>query len=452
LTVAAGELIVAAMQPFAAFMAKPGNREATANFGWLAIEKAARLLCSVVVGFWVARHLGPGDFGRLNYALALVGFGLVFAEGGIDAVARRELVQAPQRAGALLAAIWRMRLTAGIVCYGVALAWAVWGTPAPGDGLLLAATGLMLFQPALAVADLWLQANLRSRTAVLAQLIALGLGAVGRIALIEWQAPLWAFGAVGALEGALAAGLLTRGARRAGLRVAAGSDTRALIGRLARETWPMLLSGVAISIYMRIDIVMLRNLVGAGAAGQYAAATRLSEIGYFIPVALSTSLLPALLRSRAAGAADYAESMQRYCDLSAALGYGLAIPLALGAPWLVRLAYGEAFAPAAAVLTVHAWAAVFVFIGVARGQFLVNEGLTRFNLVATATGALANVALNLLLIPRLGGTGAAIATVVSYAAAAWLASFAHPAVRATAWRQTRALLLPFRVGRYLRRS
>jgi O-antigen/teichoic acid export membrane protein len=234
--------------------------------------------------------------------------------------------------------------------------------------------------------------------------------------------------------------------------VAAGRDTLALIGRLARETWPLLLSGVAVSVYMRIDIVMLRNLVGAGAAGQYAAATRLSEIGYFLPVALSASLLPSLLRARAAGAPAYADSMQRYFDLSAALGYGLAIPLALGAPWLVRLAYGEAFAPAAAVLTVHAWAAVFVFIGVARGQFLVNEGLTRFNLVATATGALANVALNLLLIPRLGGTGAAIATVVSYAAAAWLASFAHPAVRATAWRQTRALLLPFRVGRYLRRS
>jgi PST family polysaccharide transporter len=100
---------------------------------------------------------------------------------------------------------------------------------------------------------------------------------------------------------------------------------------------------------------------------------------------------------------------------------------------------------------VHIWSSVFVFLGVARGQWLVNEGQQKFYLVATLLGAGANIALNLAFIPRWGGLGAAYATVISYGLAAWLASYFHPRVRATAAMQTRALLIPLLGWRYLRR-
>ena len=138
-------------------------------------------------------------------------------------------------------------------------------------------------------------------------------------------------------------------------------------------------------------------------------------------------------------------------DVSAAAAYGLSIVIAPAAPWIVRLAYGDAFAAAGPILAVHIWSSIFVFLGVARGQWLVNEGLQRFYLVATLGGAVLNILLNYLLIPRWGGLGAAVATVISYGLAAWLTSYFHPAVRATAAMQTRALLLPFTGWRYLRR-
>jgi len=184
--------------------------------------------------------------------------------------------------------------------------------------------------------------------------------------------------------------------------------------------------------------------------GVYAAAVKLSEIWYFLPTALATSLLPALLRSRAQDAAAYAARQQQYYDVSAAAAYVLSIPIALAAPWIVRLAYGGAFAAAGPILAVHIWASIFVFLGVARGQWLVNEGLQKFYLAATLAGAVVNVLLNLVLIPRWGGLGAAWATVASYALAAWLASYLHAAVRPTAAMQTRALLIPFRGWSYLR--
>jgi O-antigen/teichoic acid export membrane protein len=161
-------------------------------------------------------------------------------------------------------------------------------------------------------------------------------------------------------------------------------------------------------------------------------------------------LLPALLRARAAGAEAYQRRLQHYYDISAGAAYLLSVPIALGAPWLVRMAYGDAYAAAGPILAVHIWSSVFVFLGVARGQWLVNEKLTGFYLITTLAGAAANVSLNLLAIPRWSGLGAAYATLVSYALAAWLGSFFHPAVRATAVMQTRALLIPVVGWRYLR--
>ena len=118
-------------------------------------------------------------------------------------------------------------------------------------------------------------------------------------------------------------------------------------------------------------------------------------------------------------------------------------------PWLIALAYGPEFAAAGPVLALHVWSGVFVFLGVARGQFLVNERLTRFYLGATLAGAALNIALNLWLIPVHGAWGAALATVVSQAVAAWASSFCSPAVRANGVMQTRALLLPFLWPRYV---
>ena len=226
---------------------------------------------------------------------------------------------------------------------------------------------------------------------------------------------------------------------------------QALLGELMRGAMPLLLSGLAIMLYMRIDVVMLRSLAGTSATGVYAAAVRISELWYFVPVALASSLLPEILRSRADGAAAYGRRLQQFYDLNAAVALVAAAVTALIAGPLVAWAYGPAFAAAAPVLRWHAWAAVFVFVGVVRGQFLVNENLGWFYFAATGTGGVLNVLLNFWLIPRSGPLGAAQATLISYAVASWLSSWFHPQVRATAVMQSRALLIPFRVWYYLRR-
>lgn len=424
-----------------------GARAATRNLSWLIAERLGRLGCNVVVGFVVARHLGPAQFGTLSYAFALVAIGAAVAEGGVANIVRRELVAEPGRTGAVLAAAWKLRLLAGAACYAVVGWWSAWSDPAE-RGLLLIG-GLLLFQPALAVSDLWLQARLESRLATLAQFAALAVGAAVRLALVGADAPLWTFAAAAVGEAAIAVALLNRFARGHGRPAHAAIDREA-ITRLWGESWPLLLSGLTVILYIRLDLVMVRQIAGEPAAGAYAAAVRLSELGFFLPGAIVTSLLPAVLQARAAGAAPYRVAMQRLMDVNAGLAYALAVPMVLLAPWVVRLAYGAQFAAAGPVLAVHGWTLVWAALGVVRGQFCVNEGLTRLHLASTAAGAVLNVGLNLVLIPRYGAVGAAWATLATQATAAWVSSFCFARTRECAGMQTRALLIPVRWFHYVR--
>jgi len=423
------------------FFARHGVRAAARNLGWLVGEKLIRLVLNVGVGFWVARYLGPEGFGNLNFSVAVAGVAALAAELGLDGIVRRRLIQGGTDASQVLTAACVLRLTAGGVTWGLLMLWAMTGGVAPDERSLLVILSFLAFQPAMMIGDLWFQARLEARYSVWAQSIALLIAAVFRVLLVAMQAPLQAFAWVVLGEMLTAGVLLGWWAGRSGGRIRFALFDSGLAKEFLKESWPLLLSGLAVTLYLKVDILMLRGLAGVTQVGIYSAAVRLSEVWYFIPVAVSASLLPALMRARAQGARVYGDRLQRSYDLNAGLAYLVSIPLALASPWVVSAAYGAEFMDAGPVLAVHIWSSIFVFLGVARGQFLSNEGHVRFYLLATVAGLVVNVVLNLTLIPRYDGLGAAWATLVAQAVAAWLSSFCFAPVRKSAWMQTKALFV-----------
>lgn len=409
------------------------------NFLWLVADKILRVGLTALVGFWMARHLGPASFGALSYAAATVAFLVPVADLGIEMLVRRDLTQAPERAGELAATVMILRLTSGGVAMAVLWLSLPQGWIPASEIQLIMVLSFTLFAPGLNVTELWLQSRLEARQAMPAQWLALAVGTAGRVVAIIQDAPLVAFVVVMTVETLLAAIFVTLVGRRRSLRFAAFDRTTAIA--LLRETWPLTLLGVMTVIYMRIDVMMLRQWRGEAEAGVYAAATRLVELTYMIPSALALSVMPALLRAKEEGWEPYMRRLGQYMDASAAAAYFIIIPVSVLAPLLIQFLYGAEYAGAAKVLRIQIWGALFVFLGIARGQFLINAGLTRFYLAAATSGAVVNVALNLVLIPRWGATGAAIAMVTSYAMAAWLSSYFSAAVWPVARAQTGALFI-----------
>lgn len=434
-------------------LSRPGASAAAGNFGWLVMEKGIRLALGVCVGFWMARYLGPARLGTLSYCTAIITLMGIIPSLGLDEVIKRDLLQRPDNAAEVLTSSAIMRLAVGVAMYALlaVVGWFRWGLTQDEAKLIVIMGGLLL-QPALIVPDLWLQARLLARWSVTAQVVALFFGASLRIIIILTDGTIFQFAGVTVFEMVLMCGSIGLAARHKGLDLRVQTATLKKIFSLMAEAWPLLFASLAIVIYMRVDEIMLRHMAGPSAVGVYAAAARLSELWYFLPTALASSLLPAMLRARAQSDETYTARLQQQYDLGAGIAYALSIPVALAAPMIVKFTYGDSYAAAGPILSVHIWSSVFVFLGVVRGQWLVNERLTGFYLVATIAGAVVNVTLNLLFIPRWAGLGAAYATVFAYAFAAWLSSYFYPAVRRTAGMQTRSLLLPLTGWRYLKRS
>lgn len=410
------------------------------NIKWLFVEKGVRIFVGLVVGAWVARYLGPAQFGALAYVVAFIAFFQAFAQLGLDSLVVRDVSQRPQEAGAILGTALWLRLGAGLL--GAPLAVAVMAWLRPGDTSALAMTAILaaglVFQAADTV-DLWFQSQLQSRRTVLARTIGFVATSALRVACILFGAGIEAFAWLLLVETASTAlALIAMVRRHPAPQRWAWDAPRAR--PLLTEAAPLLLAALAVLIYMRIDQIMLREMLGETEVGIYSAALPLSTVWYVVPMTVCSSFAPGLARMRERSQAEYMAALGRLFRLMWLFSLGAALLTAALSPWLVQLLYGAAYAAAAPVLAVHVLALVPVSLGVAQSLWIVNEKRPAFALYRTLAGCAVNLLLNVALIPRLGPLGAAISTVCCQATAAVLSNLvlSRPLLRL----QIRSLLQP----------
>jgi O-antigen/teichoic acid export membrane protein len=209
-------------------------------------------------------------------------------------------------------------------------------------------------------------------------------------------------------------------------------------------SWPLILSGAFSAVNLKIDQLMLGNMAGTAAVGTYAAAARLSEVWYFVPTAVAASVFPSLLIAKRESTSAYEHQQQVLYDLMIWLSLPIAIGMTVLSGPIVAVLYGPSYADSSAILAIHIWAGPFVFMAAILSKWLIAENLLKFSFIRHGIGAIINVGLNLLLIPPLGGIGAAVATLVSYAAASYVACFAYRPTWPAARRMSTALIAPLR--------
>jgi O-antigen/teichoic acid export membrane protein len=423
----------------------------SANTGWMMLERIVRLGVALVVGIYVVRHLGPERFGLLSYAISFAGLFAALATLGLEGVLVRELVRDAPAQHALLGTALLLRQAGAAAAFAVVIGAALLVSgPGAAAGLpLIALVAAGNFFQAFTVIECHFQARVEARVLVRAQLFQTLASAALRVALIARDAPLEWFAFAVLADSVLLAAALVAVYVRGGGRLAAWRVERGRVGRLFADSWPLMLSSLVIAFYMKIDQVMLEHLLGEAAVGHYAAAVQLVEAWYFVPMVIANSLFPAIIRARESGDAPrYHTRLQQLYALMVWLALALAVPTSLLAGWIIGVLYGAAYAPAAPVLALYIWASVFVFFGVARSKWVVIENQQRYAIVYLLAGALVNVAGNLVLIPRFGITGAAVATLVALACS----MLAVPALLNAPQRQqvamfVRALALPLALAR-----
>jgi O-antigen/teichoic acid export membrane protein len=414
---------------------------AISNAGWLFGDQILRMVVGLLVGVWVARYLGPKQFGLLNYAMAFVALFGAIASLGLNGIVVRDLVREPVSPNATLGTAFLLQIIGGLLAFSLAVF--VIGFARPDDDLaklMVAVLGFVMVFKSTEVVKYWFESQVQSKYSVWVENGAFLLFAVVKVTLILCDASIMAFAwAVLAEGGVVAAGLLGIYAWRGGhLSAWCTRCNRAMT--LLKDSWPLILSGLAIMIYMRIDQIMLGQMLGDQAVGVYSAAVRVSEVWYFVPIAIANSVFPSIIKAKGQGEMLYRQQVQRLFNFMSLLALMVALPMSFLSAWTIHLLFGDGFVGAGDVLAIHIWAGWFVFLGVASGKWFLVENLQRITFYRTLAGAVLNIVLNVALIPRLGISGAAWATVISQAFASVLFNALGQATRPVFYMQARAML------------
>jgi O-antigen/teichoic acid export membrane protein len=418
---------------------------------WLASEKIFSMVLVLITTLILARHMGPELFGQLNYLIAIVMLLTPFSAMGLNAIVTRELVLCPQDNDKILGSALGVRLFFAMVASVIVFLLSPYFIVSElrfAFSLLLIANIFTAFL----VFDYWLQAHVANKYAVKARLSVLTLLTCVRLVAVYYDASLTFFVVLTATEIALTAlaFLLVYSLKGGGLVKLLFCYVTAK--SLLTQSWWLMLSGIAAIVYLKIDQVMLGQMSSDEQVGIYAVAARLSEVWYFFPIALVSSFFPKLLQAKQISAINYQQNLQKLCDCLFVIALIIALLVIMFGEPIVVLLFGEAYQAAAVVLAIHIWAGIFIFMRALLSKWLIAENLLRFSLVTQLAGALLNVLANYLLIPEYAAVGAAVATVVSYAVASYIALFLHRKTWPMARIMSLSFLLPLRViakGKFL---
>jgi PST family polysaccharide transporter len=422
----------------------PNLRKILGNMSWLLAERILRMAIGFFVLAWTARYLGAAQFGLLNYAIAFYFIFSMIAPLGLNQIVLRDLVSEPSSKNEIIGTSFFLSLGSGIVNF--LLATGIIFLLQPNEKMtciLVVIVSVGLIVQAFYAPGAWFESQLQSKYSVWASNAAVIIMALVRVVLIQIKAPLIAFAWAFLAEMVLIAIGYWVIYQVRGYKIQAWRMKWSRAKSMLKVSWPLIFSTLAIVLYLRIDQIMLGQLADEKAVGIYSVAVRLSELWGFIATAIVRSVAPSIIEAKKISENLYYEKIQKVCNLLVLVVYCLAIPMTFLSTPLIVLLFGQEYAPAGVVLSIHIWSSLFVFLGYAKEVWIATEELTVFTLVASTTGAVTNIILNFWLIPKYQAIGASIATVISYGIADYVMCLLYPKTRKFAWVMTKAAGLGF---------
>ncbi len=419
-----------------------GARQIATSSMLLLAENLIRLIAVAVISFWIARQLGPGQFGILNFASAFAAILLAVSTLGMDTPVILRLTQS-REPFAVMGAVLALRIGVSVIVFIAACLIAL--LMKHDDSVALSATvivslGILLNSPS--VFDYWFKANTMAAPPALARicgtLLSAGVKILCLLSGLGVEALAWTI----TLEAALTSIGLTLVYQRATRKqryVSLLTVDWLLLKEIAIDSWPYMMSVGAIILYMKVDIVMLGYMSTNTETGIYSLAQKLSEVLYIVPVVLVDSAYPLVAKRFLGSKSNDSNQGQMLFDLAVAGSLiSCVFALLLSGP-IINIVFGKAYLPSVHIFYLHAWSCVAIAMNSARMRWLATTGLQRFAPIVTGVGVVINVAMNIALIPTMGAQGAAIATVVSYFISGYLSSFLIPSLRLIGLMQSKAL-------------
>lgn len=387
--------------------------------------RSAVLLLGLFTSPILVRLVGSGRYGDYAFVLSVLGITMIFVNAGIFDGTRKYIAEGHDRNGwaeqvfgfyLVVAVVLAAVVAAGYVLVGVS------GIPGrllapPFDTYLYLLAGLVVARQLYSVARgglMGLGLESQSEPLQLVQKVVFAIFGLGLAALGHGVVGLLAGQLIGWLVAATVAMVLL--ARRLDLWVVFRYKAPSVPRRelLSFNVLSVVLILLTASLY-HVDILLLRPLAGSRSTGYYRAALTIAELIWFVPNVAQTVFLHSASDLWSRGETD---RITRLASRATRYNLGLSLLLTIGMAALAAdfmpIYYGTEFRASVEPLLLLLPGALG--FALARPIFAVGQGKGALRVLIAATGAASviNLCLNIVLIPKYGASGAAVATSLGY--------------------------------------
>lgn len=381
------------------------------NTGWMFASRMFTFFTSFFTVIFVARYLGPENLGKLSYAQSLIAIFSMFASLGIDSIVYRDLVAKPEKEDEILGTAIVTKLICGVLTFITII---IVATLINDEPLLTWLTGIIalifIFQP-LGVVGHTFNAKVKSKYPSLIGIVTAIVIPLLKLTVIFTDQGIIYFAVIIAFEALLVSILnIVFYLHIFHKSVYSFSASITTFKQLIHDSWPIMFVGVTGYLYARIDQVMIQHFIDSKSVGLYEAAVRLTEPLGFLPGIVVGSVFPALINAKNQNPLEYKKRLRSLATICIGISGSLALIIFIFAPFIVHLVYGQQFMESVGILRIYIWSNVGTVATMLMYNYFIAENKMRIQLIYTTSGAVLNIVLNLIMIPLLGITGAAWAT------------------------------------------
>ena len=380
----------------------------------MSFDKFLRIFVGFFLGAYVARYLGPDNFGIINLALAYVTVVGTVSSLGLKNVVVQKLIISPKSKYDILGSSFILQFTSSIICYLILLIYInsndEMNLLKKNVFTIISITLLFRFSE---IVIYWFESQILSKYTVMAVNASFVIVVSTKIYFLIFNYPVVYFAYTILMESILNAIFLFTVIHFSGLSIIRLKFNFNQCKSILCSSLPLMFSSLAIVIYMKIDQIMLGGMLNNQSVGIYAAASKISETWYFFGTIIVATYFPLILKNKIVDECTYFGQLQSLFNVLSVLSISISFVVAFLSPYLINLLFGINYTEAIPVLIVHIWTCVFVFLGVASARSLIAFNLQRIILYRTILNMVINIVLNYFLIPIYGPLGAAIALLIT---------------------------------------
>lgn len=353
--------------------------------------------------------------------MAFVAFFSFFSNLGLDSIVVREITKNEEYYEKIVGTSFYLKLIGGVVAFifGAVFIYAFKTDDTTTQAIVILLLLGYIFQ-SMDIIDYFFQAKILSKYVVISRNISFIVSSGLKIYFIVYGFGIISFAFAAFIDIVLASFFMFYIYKKMGYTITNWKLDKTLSKSLLKDSWPLMLSAFFITIYMKIDQIMIESFLDMQSVGLYSVAVRLSEAWYFVPTIIVGTLMPYFVQIREKNRELYLFRLKQVNTLMFWMSCFVGLVVTLFGQEIIILAFGEIYKDAYMALALNIWAGIFVSIGLATSLWVISENLQIYRLIGTSIGVLLNIVANYFFIPRYGIEGAAISTLITQGLGLWV--------------------------------